>query len=222
MSITESTRVVPLEDLSLVKDVKLSDLNPVNKWEIRPSELCRIDTTKDLGGLKDKNLLIIPIPGQEDKPVGQIWEHLHAEGDPLNRRYLNEPDSLVRKKCALLTIGTPTVIAAKSVANVCYRTLKIVTLSHFWRNRKLSVKDRFKKAGRDIARVIASPIALVAMESAAIYGLIKPKDGRKLYATLERAEFGTDYLLAPCFQPTPQKHLGIIQGYDKDGKLFVI
>ena len=42
-------------------------------------------------------------------------------------------------------------------------------------------------------------------ELAALYGCIRPYDGRKLYATIERAMYG-DSVLAPCFQPSPTSH----------------
>ena len=51
-----------------------------------------------------------------------------------------------------------------------------------------------------------APIFYVGLELSAIYGLVLPYDGGKLYATFERCAFGT-HKLAPCFQPHPTEHL---------------
>lgn len=57
----------------------------------------------------------------------------------------------------------------------------------------------------DALRIIASPIAIAGLELAAIYGIIRPYDGRKLYASIERAEY-RNFILVPCFQPDPTSH----------------
>lgn len=85
---------------------------------------------------------------------------------------------------------------------------KLISLSHFWvkKSEKCDFKSRLKDAGKDFLRIIAQPVTLVGLELAAIYGLFRPYDGRKLYASFERAAYG-DSILAPCFQPDPEKHL---------------
>ncbi|MBS4171388.1 hypothetical protein NEOC95_002136 [Neochlamydia sp. AcF95] len=50
-----------------------------------------------------------------------------------------------------------------------------------------------------------TPVALVGLELAAIYGIFTPYNGRKLYASIERAQYGK-FTLAPCFQPGPTCH----------------
>lgn len=79
-----------------------------------------------------------------------------------------------------------------------------MTLSHFWIKRegeeKYNFKARLIEAGKDLLRIVASPIAIIGLELAAIYGLMRPYDGRKLYATFERAIYG-NALIPPCFQP---------------------
>lgn len=54
-------------------------------------------------------------------------------------------------------------------------------------------------------RILVTPLSIIGLELAAIYGLFRPYDGRKLYASLEREIYG-DFVLAPCFQPDPQYH----------------
>jgi hypothetical protein len=72
-------------------------------------------------------------------------------------------------------------------------------------DRQYSFQERLKDAGKDLLRVVTTPIALVGLELAAIYGIFNPYDGRKLYASIERAQYG-NFILAPCFQPDPRYH----------------
>lgn len=60
-------------------------------------------------------------------------------------------------------------------------------------------------AGQDILRIIATPFSILGLELAAIYGMFRPYDGRKLYGSIERATYGKA-ILAPCFQPNPTSH----------------
>lgn len=133
----------------------------------------------------------------------------YLKDETTQRPYWNEDEAVVRKKCAWLAIGTPIFHAIALVGNVAYRIIALLTLSHFWwpkeGEKEYSLKERAKDAGKDLLRIVAAPFVYVALEVSAIYGLFRPYDGRKLYASLERAEYG-EYVLAPCFQPKPRKH----------------
>lgn len=126
-----------------------------------------------------------------------------------NRRYFNESKRVVGFKCFLLMLGTPFVHPIASIINVAYRILKLVSLSHFWIEKdgetKYSFKERLADAGKDILRIVATPVSIVGLELAALYGWFRPYDGRKLYASIERATYG-NFILAPCFQPDPKYH----------------
>ena len=93
---------------------------------------------------------------------------------------------------------------------VAFRILKLATLSHLWIRKagedKYNFKARVKDAAVDLLKVAIHPIVIVGLELAAIYGVFRPYDGRKLYASLERAQYG-HCVLAPCFQPDPRRHL---------------
>jgi len=93
---------------------------------------------------------------------------------------------------------------------VAFRILKLATLSHLWIRKagedKYNFKARVKDAAVDLLKVAIHPIVIVGLELAAIYGVFRPYDGRKLYASLERAQYG-NHVLAPCFQPDPRRHL---------------
>lgn len=124
------------------------------------------------------------------------------------RRYLNESKGVVRFKCFLLSLGTPFVHSIASLANVAYRVAKLISLSHFWmpnKAQKYNFNARLLDAGKDLLRVVAQPLSFVALELASLYGGFRPYDGRKLYATIERATYGS-FVLAPCFQPEPTSH----------------
>ncbi len=138
-----------------------------------------------------------------------------SDGDPKHlidatteRRYWNESKGCVGFKCFLLTLGTPIVHSVASLVNVVYR-MKLVMFSHFRVDKEgeksYSFKERLKDAGKDLLRVVTTPIAFVGLELAAIYGMFTPYNGRKLYASIERAQYG-NFILAPCFQPDPTRH----------------
>jgi hypothetical protein len=163
--------------------VTLKDFQPINNWKV------------DSEGEK-----FVCCPAHRGAPRFLIDE-------TTGRRYLNESSGVVGFKCFLLTLGTPFVHPLAMIANLAYRILKIVTLSHFWaaRYEKYTFEERLTELGKDLLRIVANPIAIVGLELAAIYGWFRPYDGRKLYATIERATYES-FILAPCFQPEPEYH----------------
>lgn len=149
----------------------------------------------------------------------EVWEIGPKYGDSTTPRYIrdkstgrvyfNEPPEIVGLKCFLLTLGTPLVHLAASVCNILYRAMKLVTGAHFWEEedcKPYSLEDRLEEAGKDALRILISPLAIIGLELSALYGMIMPYDGRKLYASIERAMYES-FILAPCFQPDPKHHL---------------
>jgi len=125
-----------------------------------------------------------------------------------NRRYWNEPKGVVGTKAFLLTLGTPFVHAIAATINAAEKCLKLISLSHFWMPADPGAthfKARLLEAKTDLLQLIATPFAVLGLELAALYGVFRPYDGRKLYASIERAVYG-HFILAPCFQPNPQSH----------------
>ncbi len=169
-------------------DVSIKDFIPINNWVFDPECLESPPSFENNFGSD--------IPFILDGNTG--------------RRYLNESQEVVRLKCFLLILGTPLVHPIRSVINISYNILKFTTLSHFWTEKEgekaYSFKGRLYDASHDLLKIVATPIALLGLELAAIYGVIQPYEGRKLYATLERATYGHS-ILAPCFQPDPSYHL---------------
>lgn len=152
-----------------------------------------------------------PLNKWKEDETGTKWQDggcTHIIDQSTGHRYLNQSKSCIRIKCLLLSIGTPIVHAIASIVNIAYRIAKLVSFSHFWMPDKdsSSFKDRLKDAGKDLASIITQPLALVGLQLAAVYGIFNPLDGRKLYASIERAQYG-DFVLAPCFQPEARRHL---------------
>jgi hypothetical protein len=154
------------------------------------------------------------------RPIN-IWEIDHDgakyhDGSPehvvdltTGRRYWNESKGTIRFKCFLLTLGVPLIHPITAAVNVAYRVVKLVSFYHFWGIKdaqgRFNLKESLSKAGKDALRIIATPLSIVGLELAAIYGLFRPYDGRKLFASIERATYGS-FILAPCFQPDPTSH----------------
>lgn len=124
------------------------------------------------------------------------------------RKYWNESPNIIRFKCALLAVGSPIVQPlALLVAGVGLNALKILSLSHFWAPDDInsSLTERIRCAFLDLVKIASSPLVLIALEISAFYGIFNPYDGRKLYASIERAYYNGAFL-APCFQPDPTRH----------------
>lgn len=163
--------------------IQWNDFRPVNNWTL--------DLAGDQWGCCAENA-----------------EPKFLKDESTGRRYWNESKGIVGFKCFLLTLGTPFVHPIASIINVAYRILKIVSLSHFWlpnNQKSYDLKGRALSATKDLLRIVAAPLTIVGLELAAIYGLARPYDGRKLYASIERASYG-NFILAPCFQPEPTNH----------------
>nr|WP_166155485.1 hypothetical protein [Neochlamydia sp. AcF84]NGY94942.1 hypothetical protein [Neochlamydia sp. AcF84] len=125
------------------------------------------------------------------------------------QKYWNEPKNSVRFKCFLLILGTPYRSFACLFSKYSLSSCEISFFFHFWTGKQAensySFPGRLKDAGQDLLRVVMTPVALVGLELAAIYGIFTPYNGRKLYASIERARYGK-FTLAPCFQPGPTCH----------------
>jgi hypothetical protein len=124
-------------------------------------------------------------------------------------QYGLEDSSTTRLKCLALIVATPIVHAISIVLSLANRIVKLVLFAHFWypSQEQYCFSQRAWSFGRDLLQVAFLPIIYVGLEVSAVYGLILPNNGRKLYATFERCAFGRGFL-APCFQPDPKYHLG--------------
>lgn len=161
---------------------KKEDLIPWNHWEI--------DTKGPKWSDVDEPQFII------DKSTG--------------RRYLNESKGWIRFKCFWITLGTPLIHGFMSIVNIIYRVFKTLLGGEFWFWRvgfSYNFKARIINVGIDLLRIVLTPIALLGLQLASLYGVFNPLDGRKLYTMIERCYYGEDgFRLAPCFEPDPTRH----------------
>lgn len=140
--------------------------------------------------------------------------------------YCNDSTITVRLTCAALFAASWIVQPIGLTLNLLNKVAKIVTFAHLWypSQEKYNFKARIGEWGKDILLVVSTPLILLGMVFSALYGAtLSPYDGRKLYSTFERLaysggyqffepDYGRNkphsYLLAPCFQPNPNAHLG--------------
>lgn len=173
-------------DPSYQRSVRLGDFNPLGTWT-------------------------------PDKEGSAVFDREKRQKVPLyifdetGKRYLNDSLNVLWIKHLGLTVATPLVHTITGTISVAKSALKLVTFYHFWKGTnpedgKSRFKARLADAGKDFLRIVFMPIMLVGLQLSAVYGLISPRDGRRLYATIERAYYG-DAVLAPCFQPLATRHL---------------
>lgn len=143
------------------------------------------------------------------------------------RTYWYQSTGTIRVKSLALLVWT----VAAHVIRIATRVFSFLTLYHFHYHEgapdqsgyttyvHYSLKERAIEAGKDILKTLATPFVVLFLESAALYGILNPFDGRKLYATWERFSYqalgieGIDLFCrpspgfcAPCFQPDATRH----------------
>lgn len=118
---------------------------------------------------------------------------VYVKDDSSGRLYLNEPLNVTRQKCAALAIAGPTVVLEAAILQIALNVLRTVTFYHFWAHSEgeYNLKERAISFGLDALRILTAPIAVISMTFAAIFGIINPREGRKLYASIARAQFST-------------------------------
>jgi hypothetical protein len=143
--------------------------------------------------------------------------------------YLNQPTDCLRFKLSFLTGFLAGIIGGNAISltmNAAYRTLKVVSLSHFWlptllidenqNNESYQLKTRCVELAKDIARIVATPFAWLGLLFASWGGAIDPRengprDGVKIFSSIEIAMYGGlmekgHFAWAPCYQPNAISH----------------
>lgn len=137
------------------------------------------------------------------------------------RSYLNESSNTVRFKCLLLSVGTPFIRGGVTLIDVAMRIVFCVTgyrffEKHYCAHNSYNLSLRFRNVLKDVRSIVVQPLCLMGMQFSAIYGLLTPYNGRKLYASFERSarktmnhdqhNYFANFFLAPCFQPKASYH----------------
>lgn len=188
---------------------------PINRWE---KTTCLHDGKYEIDYIVDKT-------------TAKKVKSSKDSADPANDKsypgdeYCGDTKGTVRWKCAALFAATFFVQPIGLVLNVLNKIGKVVTFAHLWSSspRKCSFKARLGAWIKDIALIVVAPLLYVGMIFSSFYGaIVSPYDGRKLYGSFERLAYSggyqffpengnqerQNYLLAPCFQPSPTSHLG--------------
>lgn len=124
------------------------------------------------------------------------------------KKYLNESPKVIRFKCFWLTLGTPLVHTPAGLVNVAIRTAKVFSGYHFWKSNQCKNRSEcIKEVKLDVLKVLAQPAITIGLEGAALYGIFKPYEGRKIYSAFETIAYEDIFRLAPCFRAEPASHL---------------
>lgn len=141
-------------------------------------------------------------------------------------KYFEDSAATVRLKCAAVFVATWLIQPIGLTLNILNKIAKIVTFAHLWApsEEEYHFTARLGEWGKDILRIVSTPLIWVGMIFSSFYGaIISPYDGRKLYGSFERLIYSGgyqffnidydgrglhSYLLTPCFQPEPKAHLG--------------
>lgn len=172
-----------------VKDLVLGDFCPWNRWEK--------DSSEHVFG----NGECTECPKHTPQMVRDMTT---------GRLYFNDPPSVLRLKGIGMFLFSAILHPTTLICNIAFRLFKIMTFYHFWRGifeeDEFGAKKPYGLQGRlqhfvgDCLRIGLAPALLAGLFLSAIYMLIMPKDGKKLYATLVQAEYGRP-ILEPCLHP---------------------
>lgn len=115
--------------------------------------------------------------------------------------YWNEYKSTIRLKSFLLALPGFLNNITCTIAAISIQILKIISLysliDSFLISRTFEIINPLIDLANDCVRLIALPIYLIGIELSAIYGILMPYDGRKLYTFFEKAIYGK--AIIPCF-----------------------
>ncbi len=155
--------------------------------------------------------LVSPWKQEENGPKYLDGTSQYIVDESTGDRYWNETKAIVAIKLFSGIFATPLYHLAVGVIQAVFQFFKIITFSHFWMSKEgessYSFENRLGDLGKELVNIISLPFVVTALEASAVYGLLMPYDGRKLYASFERVLLNDYFLLFPCFQPNPERHL---------------
>ena len=144
-----------------------------------------------------------------------------------NDKYLNQDKSNIRSKCLAAVFASLFLHPISIIGNVIWRIIKLISFFEFWKKpnmkdiqkiypenfkeeyeRRLTLKSRSTEYMQDALRIILAPFVVPLLTLSALYGIVRPYDGRKVHATIEAAFYGSGFY-APCFQPLRHQNLPI-------------
>ncbi len=121
--------------------------------------------------------------------------------------YWDEYPITIRGKAICLAIGAPIVHVIAAVLSIAVSIFRIIgSLLRIMLIQEGSLEEDLYTIGYCVGKILTAPLVVCALEISAIYAIFSPYNGRKLYASFERLQYGRS-VLAPCFQPNPKEHL---------------
>ena len=124
------------------------------------------------------------------QPINR-WEHYYHQGighhyykdHSTGNSYVAYEPSVMRLHSMYLVGAT----AAQHVGRIANNFFNMTTLYQFAREIQIdSFQEGLATMGRDLIGIIATVVALPFLEIAALYGILSPCNGQKLYASIER------------------------------------
>lgn len=102
--------------------------------------------------------------------------------DEYGERFINNSNSSLRNACVVNAV----IIPIFCLFRAGFTLFRVASFYRFWApdDKNASIKQKCVKTLQEIARAAATPITVVAVEIAAIWGLFRPKDGRKLVSNI--------------------------------------
>lgn len=123
--------------------------------------------------------------------------------------YSDDSKRTVRIKCTLLTLRTPLDATLRTLGHIASTLFKALSLPLALVKGKTAFLQTLKRTQSAGLEVLRAPFFGILCMGAALYGIVKPFEGRALYSYLERSLNGqsghverrSKYYSAPCFIP---------------------
>lgn len=136
-----------------------------------------------------------------------LWHDAYSQ-----ESYRGEPLYAIGCKCLALAIVAPVIYTSAAIVNVAFKIHKIILLAPFWmpETRSKPFSKKITLLLRDLGIVMMTPWIILAIEIAALYGILNPLDGRKLISNFQRLLFGKT-LCTPCMNPVSNTEVRLIK-----------
>ena len=170
------------------------DFNPLTSWE-KDIDLKTLNKTQTISNKKHSNQDINQIKIR-DLQTGKTYP-------------LIDNDKLRHNASNLLLIHTPIYQTLLAIFNIIARVYRILTLYYF----RTENPSPLLETAKDLANILFTPVGLVAMEVTALFAMIVPKNGLKVYNSLSELTFNK------IFEPSEEIIFSPLNENARQGKL---
>ncbi len=138
------------------------------------------------------------------------------------KKHLNESKISGCFKGFLLAIGTPIIHPVTAVISIALRVLRIaiaailiilsLPAAIFRKNPRILILKFSSFIIGDIFKIIETPIVLALLEVSALYSIVNPRDGKKVYSSLETWHYGEGLsILSGSFMPLNIRDIELLE-----------